>query len=1575
MSLPRRFAAPWFCLAFVSSFFGITSNCWGQPGQFDSTPVNPADEAYIFTPPGFNAEGKVAVATGAKTARLNISIVDGATGKPTLCRVNVVGADGNFYQPQDNPLSAYSLNGKWPESLAGNRPSKAPIRYFGHFFYTPGTFSVDVPEGQVRIEVWKGFEYRPEVLTTRAASGTSHDSKVAIARTVPMAARGWYSGDPHLHFIRASDADEKTIFDLLEAEDIRLGMVLAYNETNAYPGLMPELVTPQLRGLGTKSIRKRGDYQIVSGQEYRNVVFGHLNLFLRDSLVFEGSKFDPNLGPVFGTIGDETQKQGGYAFHAHGGYGLEIWADLVQGSTNGVELLQFGIYRGIGLDGWYRVLNTGFRFPGIAACDYPACRKLGDCRTYVHLDGEPNFKDWMAGAAQGRSFMTTGPLVLLEVDDKLPGDIISTTGAAPRTVKARVRVRSETAPVTNVQLVINGHVVSELKVPAESGTCQWLELAESIELKESSWVAARAFSTSSNGSADAEAHTNPVYVYLDGKPPYREADLDWLLARLDEQIAGHQARKNPEKAVPVEYFRRSRDMLVDLRRRNAPVASTAPVAAANTDKDPTSEKDTVPGASQGQSLVEFLKPVPAKTPAEAVKTFEAQAGFQMDLVANEPDVTDPVAACFDENGGMYVAEMIDYPYRPKAGETPLGRVRYLQDTDNDGKYDRSSIFADKIVWPTGIVCWKGGVYVAAAPDIWYLKDNNGDHQADLKRKAFTGFGDRNQQGGVNNLNWGIDHAIYGSGSSNGGAIRPGGKPGALPIVLSGRDFRFDPVNETFETVSGSKQFGNAFDDWFNRFLCSESKPAYHVVLPQHDLARNQYLAVDTAINDLARGVTPIFRTSPIEKWREIRSSRRLAAGERSPNSAGLSHGVIDAAAGLTIYRGHAYPPEYQGNLFVGCSQNNLIHRRKLTPDGATFRSERADQNTEFVRSTDIWFRPVNCINAPDGTLYVLDMSREVIESIHIANDVVKYLDLTSGRDKGRIYRLTPPGFKVPKQPQLGKVTTAELVATLEHPSGWWRDTAARLLFERQDASVVGLLRRRLAETQSALARMHILWTLQGLGALTEPDLMAGLSDTSPGVREHTVRLAESRMANSSALLDRILSLSADPEPRVRFQVALTLGETSDARAVDALARIAKSDCAEPWIRTAVLSSTADRSDRVLVALVNKSDFLAQPPASVWLDQLATIVGARRQPAEINRVLEAVSASERELSVQRAVILGLGAGLQRSGSSLETVKTNASPAATAMLSKLFAQAAQQATNSEAASGEREEAVRLLGFGGGKPTLEVFAALLDPQQPEPLQMLAVRTLARFSEPEVASSLVKAWRGCNPKVQEEIIVALASRQTWAGELLGACDRDQITPSQITRATRTSLLNHTDPAVREHAQKLFGGANSPRNEVLARFQSALSLSGDATRGDKVFERECMACHRLGERGNQVGPNLALIRNRTPAALLEAILDPNREVQPTYVSYIVVDDSGRTLTGLILAETANSITLGRDKGVTETILKKNIEHIKSSGQSLMPEGLEKTVDPQALADLLAFLKQVQYDIGTLPGFEEAKSP
>ena len=551
----------------------VAQPAFAQRGQFDQTPVNQADESYIFTPPGFAHAGKVATVEASAAARLTVTVVDKATGQPTPCRINVVGPDGNFYQPAENPLGPFSLNGNWPKAGQGNRPGKAPIRYFGHYFYCRGEAVVEVPPGKIRVEAAKGLEYAPQQATVEVHAGQPQTVRISLERTLDMVAAGYWSGDPHLHFPRGSDAEDQPIFDLMAAEDIRYGVVMCYNETDRYSGAMQQLVMPQLRGVGRRSKADRGPQQIISGQEYRNQVYGHLNLFLRDDLVAPGSSYDPNHWPVFGMVGAETRQGGGVAIHAHGGYAQEIYADLVQQATSGVELLQFGIYRGIGLENWYRVLNCGFRFPAVGASDYPACRKLGDCLTYVAQQGEPTIEQWLAGLASGRSFITTGPMLLLTVDGRGPGDTLEFSGDRPHKVTALVRARSDVTPVTHLQLIVGGKIVREQKVSREAGQREWLEISEPVEISESTWIAARAFSQSPSGSPDAEAHTNPVYLYCNGHTPYHQDDLDWLAGVLDAQIAEHSQRDFADRARVVEYFQKSRDRLEEIRRQQGQPAN------------------------------------------------------------------------------------------------------------------------------------------------------------------------------------------------------------------------------------------------------------------------------------------------------------------------------------------------------------------------------------------------------------------------------------------------------------------------------------------------------------------------------------------------------------------------------------------------------------------------------------------------------------------------------------------------------------------------------------------------------------------------------------------------------------------------------------------------------------------------------------------------------------------------------------------------------------------------------------------------------------------------------------------
>ncbi|XBH07685.1 PVC-type heme-binding CxxCH protein [Singulisphaera sp. Ch08] len=726
------------------------------------------DEALIFTPSGFDRPGSSATASENSSARLEVVVLDKIKGRPTPCRINVVGADGNYYQPAAGPLTPYHFTGEWPKSGKGNRQGKAPIRYLGRFFYSQGKAEIAVPPGPVRVEVWKGFEYRPQTFSTRIEAGERRQVSIALERVVDMAAQGYDSGDTHLHFKRENEADDQVIFDLLEAEDIRYGSPLGYNEpAGPYVGVRERLDYPQLVGLGSKSERRRGDYRIVSGQEYRSATYGHLNLFLRDDLVLEGQSLNANNWPLYGLVSRETRRRGGFAIMAHGGYAQSIYADYVQGDLDGVELLQFGVYRGIGIDDWYRILNIGYRFPCVGASDFPACRKLGDCLTYVARKGSdaPDFAGWLRASSEGRSFVSTGPLLLLEVDGQRPGAILRQEGKTPRKVRAQVKVLSTVAPVTNLQLIVNGQVVEELKIPASEGLGNWIELSRDVALDQSSWIAARAFGTANTGSPDAESHTNPVYVYLDGKAPFSQADLDTLAGKLDGQMEKHRARDFAEKAKVLDYFQKSRDILSKIRERGGLGAEGVPPAWIDAETpariDPSARTHTK------EELGEFLKPLPPKTPAEALKTFETIDGFHMELVAAEPRIHSPVAGAFDENGNLYIAEMTDYPFKPRDGQKPLGAIRLLRDVDGDGEFDESHVFADGLLWAAGVAPWKGGVFVTSPPEIWYMKDTDGDHRADVRRKVYTGFGTGNEQGMLNNLTFGLDHKIYGSTSVNG----------------------------------------------------------------------------------------------------------------------------------------------------------------------------------------------------------------------------------------------------------------------------------------------------------------------------------------------------------------------------------------------------------------------------------------------------------------------------------------------------------------------------------------------------------------------------------------------------------------------------------------------------------------------------------------------------------------------------------------------------------------------------------------------------------------------------------------
>jgi putative membrane-bound dehydrogenase-like protein len=945
-----------------------------------------------------------------------------------------------------------------------------------------------------------------------------------------------------------------------------------------------------------------------------------------------------------------------------------------------------------------------------------------------------------------------------------------------------------------------------------------------------------------------------------------------------------------------------------------------------------------------------LKPT---EPADAPKTFRVRDGFTLQAVAHEPQVMDPVAAAYDENGRLYVVEMRDYPEPQRPGEPPLGRVRLLEDRDADGFYESATVFAEHLPWPTGIACWDGGVYVTAAPDVWYLKDTKGDGRADVRKKAYTGFVVNNVQALVNGLQWSVDNRITGVTAGNGGSITPGDQSKAKPVRVTGRDFRFDPRDGKFEAIAGTAQFGNTFDDWYNRFLCANRLVCGHVVLPAHALARNPHLPAARMVHDCAAEgsseVLPMFQVSQVEPWRELRTRRYNTEGQKQPESEMKASGVFTSGTGIMVYRGAAYPETYRGQMFVGNVAGNLVHRRSLTPKGATFAATRVDDGAEFIASTDNWFRPVNFVNAPDGTLHVLDMYREVVEHPwSIPEDIKNQLHMDSGRDRGRVWRLTPPGFKPPPPPRLGQATTAELVATLENPNAWWRETAQRLLYHRQDKSAVEPLRKLTRESQSPLARMHALWTLKGLGELKTDDILGAMRSEVAGLRIHGLRLAEGQLAGAPALAEQVRKLAADPDAQVRFHVALALGETRDPAGVAPLLAVARKDAADPLTRIAVLSSAADHSHTLFASILGD----ARPPTAderEFLAQLAAVVGARNRPAEVSRILETLAKSSLPKPERRDLLVSLGDGLLRPGKTLATLDLPAGSR------RFFDELVADATKAS----DQEWALRLLAHADFATARPAFEAVLDPRKPQTMQLVAVRAMRTATADDVAPLLLTRWTSYTPLLRGEVIATLSTRPAWAKALLDAVEAGTVSRSQIDTARQAVLKNHRDPAVRDRAAKLFTVTTpAARQKIIARYQAAIEKPGDAAKGLEVYRRECASCHLAGNVGQIVGPAMATVRDKSPAELLVAILDPNREVDPRYLNYVVNLADGRSTSGVIAGESPTAVTLRRADGAVESVLRTQIDELKSTGLSLMTEGLEQRITPAEMADLLAFLKQ-----------------
>jgi len=952
-----------------------------------------------------------------------------------------------------------------------------------------------------------------------------------------------------------------------------------------------------------------------------------------------------------------------------------------------------------------------------------------------------------------------------------------------------------------------------------------------------------------------------------------------------------------------------------------------------------------------------LPRIAALEPEDALKSFEVHPSFRMELVAAEPLVRDPIAMAFDADSRLFVVEMRGYSERR---DENIGTVRLLTDEDGDGKYDHATDYVDGLAWPTAVACWDGGIFVAVSPDILYCKDTDGDGRADIRETVFSGFGLSNVQGLVNSFQWGPDNRIHGATSSSGANVTSTANPGGTPLSLRGRDFAIDPRTREIVATSGGGQHGLTFDAWGNKFVCHNSNHCQYVVYEDRYIARNPYQKAPAAnLNIAVDGkAADVFRISDVEPWRIVRTRLRVKGLVPGPvEGGGTAAGYFTSATGITVYKGDAWPDEYQGNLIIGDVGSNLIHRKTVTWDGIVPVADRADRETEFVRSRDIWFRPVQFCNGPDGALYVADMYREVIEHPDSLHPTIKqHLDLNSGFDRGRIYRIVPKDFEQRALPKFSTITTGELCALLSNDNAWHRETALRLLYERQDQNAVALLGQIAIDAPSPVAAAYAQTALVGLGVLRSEDILPQLNAADPGLRAHAIRLTET-LPNDPSIPPSLASVANDPDARVRYQLAFSLGAIQTAEKAAPLAELARRDGADPWMRLAIESSAVGVADAVLVALLTNDNFAKEPHSALLFDLLARVAGTSSNAEGLSDVFASVTEANRG-SISTTVLsaardAGRGGVLRQALEKNDVVREQ--------VTTMIARARTTAQDTTIEANKRADAVNTLTMDTYTASGPILAAILAPSEPHPLQMAALQAFRQYDEAEVAQDVIANWTDLSPALRAEAIELLLSRDAWAAACLSAIDGGTIERDALDSTHVARLRNHQEKNVRELTNRIFDmDALTERDGVVARYQPAVEMKGNVESGKAFFAENCATCHRFGEVGNDVGPNLTGFAQGGAEKIVVNVLDPNREVNPQYFGYTVETYDFETHTGVVASETATSVTLKRANGVSDTILRINIDTMQNEKRSLMPEGWEDALDVQGMADLIAYLQTAE---------------
>ena len=1047
------------------------------------------------------------------------------------------------------------------------------------------------------------------------------------------------------------------------------------------------------------------------------------------------------------------------------------------------------------------------------------------------------------------------------------------------------------------------------------------------------------------------------------------------------------------------------------------------------------EDSVHPDLPTSKPVVLHQMPDSAVSPENSLSHFELLAHQRIELAAFEPNVIDPVAIRFDDAGKLWVVEMSDYPTNQT--NEGLGRIRVLTDENLDGRYDRAKVFAQGLLFPTGLQLHRDGALVSVGGKLLFLRDTDRDGTADRTEEWLEGFAVENPQLRFNDPDFGIDGALYLANglrsskiSHRGGSTPPetAESPGTLSI--SNSDLRWDWIGQSGRAIGGPSQFGMSWDRFGNRYFCSNRNPCDAVVIEPRQAAMSPLV-----------GLAPM--TTPVLPPGEKSTVRPLVSAWTTSN---LHAGQFTAACGVLISHSTHLPGASLGNALTCEPTGSLVHRVGIGRVSGRTVPEEPQRDSEWLASRDPWFRPVNLEEGPDAGIYIVDMHRAVIEHPDwVPEELKKRTDERWGEHCGRIYRVVrsnapavDPIFLDLHQRPLSTRDTSELCSLLDHPRAWMHQTAARLLFERvaqgnsaekttihnallehvqrvalQPSNPTGILRAfyllnasEIAGPQSSTSPDPVC---KGWRALLETCLIdpKNPSHREPALRAALWRLASQTNTQSEAILRTTPLVLRDAHQEEATHCAWYLAdlfakyptiptgdlayrkellEAAVARSIDladdpnwlmAISSVYRSEpelFALPWIEQAAKALDEKKmirtfSTTAFETLVAK---VAAPEDARWITARDTWTALALQRLESGPPQDE---TQRRVIFEPQIILQLAVARGIAKSTDSRWLATQSPLWTAWANSLSNPQFSPKIHSGIA--------------------ELLAKPIAPEQSR-LCKTALRTaLERCEDPDLRREYLAAWSkhtdepeldekssidwvlenfdGETPAMRSVMFQAIRSRPDRLAKWLDAIDRQQISSTGLDASQIQSLMQVTGDLQPRIAKWLSGRVQADRQKVIDRYTDCLSLEVNLERGKQHFIQHCSACHRIDGLGVGIGPDISDSRTQTPTQLLVAILDPNRAIDNNYYRVRVQLNEGTIHDGIVVEESSEHLILKNQNSDRLVLNKTQIEAIKSSGVSLMPEGIEAQLDQQALADLIGYIKNWRYVGGESPALQKSR--